>query len=151
MSNSEHPTASAALWRKGIMSGFASVALLTTLSACNDREGRMLALASISRCSHAQPTLDALMQQSQQPYSNPYDVGLALAVIEECSDGAKKLRKYYPDHACLPFMDSAVKMAELAHNQFSGGRPITSADRSAGRLAQNRAACLASHPGLMGG
>lgn len=128
----------------------ASMAALGMLGGCNNSEERALALASISQCNNHQPTLSMLMRgEGNYGVTAGVNARVAITVAEECSAGVKKLRKFYPEHPCLPFMELAVQMAELAHESYSDRRPLTSDDLSSSRLAQNRAVCLASNPPLV--
>ena len=145
------PRSSARRLSSATGSALMSLVLVSTLGACDDRKGRMLALASISQCDNTQPTLIGLMNKTQRAsLRDSTSAYMATAVADTCSEGATRLRRFYPDHPCLPFMESAVSMAKLANQHFDSVRPLTSADLSASRLAQNRAACAATHLGLMG-
>lgn len=126
------------------------LAAIAMLGGCNNGEQRALALASISRCNDHQPTLSMLTQYAgSSGLTGKVNARIAMTVAQECFEGVKGLRKFYPDHPCLPFMESSVAMAELAHESYVGTRPLTSADLSVSRLAQNRAVCLASDPPLV--
>lgn len=115
------------------------------VSSCNTNKERALALISISQCDESGPVLSELMRDVHSPSRQASTkTHMARDVAEICSSGAEQLRKHYPGHACIPFMESSAQMAEIAYGSYTGGRPMTSADLSQSRLAQNRAACVAS-------